>query len=139
MGKGVRQGQTGIPESQQIGAEDPHCLIRPACAAIGKLTLVGAILSFGSSPSGCPVVRQQLGEPVNGMIGEAGENVFEPDERIDSGALTGSHETPQHRRGLAGFITAKENPVVAAHCYAADRPLGGVVVDLEISLPAVAG
>ena len=73
------------------------------------------------------------------MIGDAGESVFEPGERIDSDALTGSHETPQHRRGLAAFITAKEYPVVAAHCYAADRPLGGIVIDLEISVLAVAG
>ena len=82
---------------------------------------------------------QKLGEPGNGMIGDAGEYVFEPDERIDSNALTGSHEAPQHRRRLAAFITAKENPVVATHCYGADRALGGVVVDGEISVLAVAG
>src|ERR1700687_4825231 len=93
----------------------------------------------GSSLGGRPVVRQKLGNPGNGMIGDAGENVFEPGERIDSDALTGSHETPQHRGGLAALIAAKEYPVVAAHCYAADRALGGVVVDLEISVLAVAG
>jgi hypothetical protein len=27
MGKGIRQGKTGIREIQRIGAEDPHCLI----------------------------------------------------------------------------------------------------------------
>jgi hypothetical protein len=42
-------------------------------------------------------------------------------ERIDSNALTGSHKAPQHCRRLAAFITAKENPVVATHCYGADR------------------
>jgi hypothetical protein len=61
------------------------------------------------------------------MIGDAGENVFEPDERINSDALTGSHETPQHRGGLAAFITAKEDPVVAAHCYATNRAFGGIM------------
>ncbi len=84
-------------------------------------------------------MRQKLANPGNGMIGVAGENIFEPNERIDSDALTGSHETPQHRGGLAAFITAKEHPVVAAHCDAADRTLGGVVIDLEISVLAVAG
>src|SRR5258708_38359232 len=65
---------------------------------------------LGSSLGGCPVVRQKLGNPGNGMLGDAGENVFEPDERIDSDALTGSHETPQHRGGLAAFITAVRLP-----------------------------
>src|SRR5262249_27448453 len=100
---------------------------------------VRAVRSFGSSLGGRPVVRQKLGNPGNGMIGDARENIFEPDERIDFDALTGSHETPQHRGGLAAFITAKEHPVVAAHCYTADRALGGVVVDWEISILAVAG
>jgi hypothetical protein len=39
-------------------------------------------------------VWQKLSNPGNGMIGDAGENIFEPDERIDSDALTGSYETP---------------------------------------------
>ena len=84
-------------------------------------------------------MRQKLGEPVNGVIGDARERVLEPGEGIDSDALTGSYETPQHRGGLAVFIAAKEHPVVAAQCYAAYRPLGGVVIDLEISIRAVAG
>jgi len=84
-------------------------------------------------------VRQKLGEPRNGMIGDTRENVFEPGEWIDSDVQTRSHETPQHRRSRAAFIAAKENPVVAAHCDAAYRPLGSVVVDLEIAVPAVAG
>ena len=54
-----------------------------------------AILKFwGSSPGGRPVVRQQLGEPGNRMGGDAGEDVLEPEEGIDSSALAGSHETP---------------------------------------------
>ena len=53
-------------------------------------------------------MRQKLGNSGNGMISDAGENIFEPDERIDCDALTRSHETPPHRGGLAAFITAKE-------------------------------
>jgi hypothetical protein len=71
-------------------------------------------------------VRQKLGNPGNGMIGDTGENIFEPDERINSDALTGSYETPQHRGGLATLITAKEHPVVAAHCHHASiLPMSG--------------
>jgi hypothetical protein len=60
-------------------------------------------------------------------------------KRIDTDALAGSHKTPQYRSGLSVFITAKEDPVVAAYCYAADRALGAVVVDLEICVLSVAG
>ena len=80
-----------------------------------------------SDLSGRPVVGQQLGEPGNGMGGDAGEDVLEPTEGIDSSTLAGSHETPQHRGGLATFIAAKEYPVVAANGNAADRALGGVM------------
>ena len=59
-----------------------------------RLTLSCAVRILGSSLGGRPVVRQKLGNPGNGMIGDAGENIFEPDERVDSDALTGSHETP---------------------------------------------
>src|SRR5204863_9371970 len=115
------------------------CLISPLRRSYQKPKSVVRFCNFGSGLSGCPVVRQKLGEPVDRMIGDARESVLEPDKRIDSDALTGSHEAPQHRGGLAAFITAKEHPVVPAHCYAADRPLGSVVVDLEISVLAVAG
>jgi hypothetical protein len=40
------------------------------------------------------------------MVSDAREDVFEPGERIDSGALTGCHEAPQHRASLAAFVTA---------------------------------
>ena len=72
-------------------------------------------------------MREKFGEPGNGMTSDAGENILEPDEWIDSYALTGSHEAAQDCGRLAAFITAKENPVLTAHCYAADRALGGVM------------
>ena len=59
-----------------------------------RLSVSCAVRMLGSSLGGGPVVRQKLGNPGNGMIGDAGENIFEPDERVDSDALTGSHETP---------------------------------------------
>src|SRR5262249_40392682 len=94
---------------------------------------------WGLSPGWYPVVRQDLAESGNRMCGDSGKDVPEPTEGIDSNAVTGSHETPQHRGGLAAFIAAKEYPVVSADGHAADRALGGVVVDLEISVLAVAG
>src|ERR1700693_2712945 len=73
------------------------------------------------------------------MISYAGEDVLEPGEGIDSDALTGSHEAPQHRGRSTALVAAKEQPVVAAYRHAADRALGGVIVDLQISVLTVAG
>ena len=56
---------------------------------------------------GSPVVRQKFGKSRNGMICDAGENILEPGERIDSDALTGGYETPQHRGGLAALSLPK--------------------------------
>ena len=87
---------------------------------------------------GSPVVWEKFGEPGNGMVRDAGQNVLEPDEWIDSDALTGSHKAAQQRGGRAAFITAKEHPVVAAYRYPADGALGSIVIDGEISVLTVA-
>src|SRR3974377_1267201 len=73
------------------------------------------------------------------MGGDAGQDVLKPQEGIDPSPLAGRHETPQHRGRPAAFVAAKEYPVVAANGYAADRALGGVVVDFETAVIAVAG
>src|SRR5579859_4004396 len=73
------------------------------------------------------------------MISDAGEDVLEPGEGVDSHTLAGSHETPQHRPRRAALVAAKEHPVVAAYRHAADRALGGVIVDLQTSVLTVAG
>ena len=73
------------------------------------------------------------------MISNTGEDVLEPGEGIDSDALTGSHEAPQHRRRHAALVAAKEQPLVAAYRHAADRALGGIIVDLQTSVLTVAG
>jgi hypothetical protein len=48
-------------------------------------------------------VRQKLGEPGNGMIGDSGEHVFELGERVYSDALTRSHVSLYRDRGAAGL------------------------------------
>src|ERR1017187_5898147 len=54
------------------------------------------------------------------MSGDAGENILEPGEWIDSGPLTGRYETPQYGCRLTALVTAKEDPVVAAYRHTAD-------------------
>ena len=70
------------------------------------------IQTWGSGLRELPVVRQQLGEPRDGVGGDALQHIFEPGVGIDSHPLTGGHETPQHRRGMATLIAAKEDPIV---------------------------
>src|SRR5689334_9421552 len=91
-----------------------------------------------SDSDGDPVVWEEFSNPTNGMRGDAGENVFEPGEGLDSHPLTGSHETPQYRGSLAAFIAAKEDPIVATNRHTADHAFRGVVVDPDISILAVA-
>jgi hypothetical protein len=73
------------------------------------------------------------------MIGDAGENVFEPEEGIHSHPLTGGDEAPKHGCSPAAFITTYEDPVVAADGDAPDCAFRGVVIDSEISILAIAG
>jgi hypothetical protein len=71
--------------------------------------------------------------------GDAREDIFEPGEGIDADPLARCHETPQHSSGVAAMVAAKEHPVVAADSHTADGALGSVVIDLQISVLAVAG
>jgi hypothetical protein len=41
-------------------------------------------------------MRQKLGDPVNGMSGDATEDILEPGEGVDENALAGSYEAAQH-------------------------------------------
>src|SRR5260370_39101888 len=72
------------------------------------------------------------------MGGDAGQDGLEQSEGIDTNPLAGSHEAPQYRGRRAALVTAKEYPVVAAYCHAADRALRGVIVDFQISVLTVA-
>src|SRR5579871_2192599 len=76
---------------------------------------------------------------MNGVPGDARENVFEPGERIDARSLAGSYEAPQHGRCPATFVASEEGPVVSADCYTADCPLRGVIIDRQVPVLAVAG
>src|SRR5690349_3693916 len=66
-------------------------------------------------------------------------------ERISSSQVKGStparwqeaNEAWQHRRPRGALVATKEHPVVAAYRHAADRALGGVIVDLQISVLTV--
>ena len=72
------------------------------------------------------------------MAGDAGEDVIEPGEGIDVNALAGSHETAQHCGRPSADIAPEKHPVATTHRHAADGALGTVIVDLQISVLAIA-
>ena len=56
-------------------------------------------------------MRQKVGDPIDGMAGNAAEDIFEPSDWINSNPLAGSYETAQHGSRAAAHITAEKQPV----------------------------
>jgi hypothetical protein len=73
-------------------------------------------------------MRQQFFKPLDGIFGDAAEDIAEPGKRIDPDKFTRSDEAAQDGRGPAAAIASEEGPVVTAHGKAPQRPLGTVVV-----------
>lgn len=71
---------------------------------------------------------QQFVQFVDGVIGNAAENVMEPDERINFDELTRRDETAKHRR-RAAIVAAEKRPVVSSDGEASKGTFGGVIVD----------
>ena len=60
-------------------------------------------------------MRQKFGDAVDGVIGDASEDVFKPGEGLDIHALTGSYETAQHCSCPTSDMTPNKHPVAATH------------------------
>ena len=83
-------------------------------------------------------MRQEFFEPRDGMFGDAAEHIAEPGKGIDADKFAGRDKAAQHGRGFAAVIAPEEGPVVAAHCKPSQRAFGGIVVDGQIAVGAVA-
>src|ERR1700750_3215228 len=94
--------------------------------------------SGGLSVGGGAVMRQKFGDAVDGMVGDAGEDVFKPSEGVDIHTLAGGYETGQHRTRLTADITAKKHPVAATQRHTTNTALRACVIDLQISVFRVA-
>src|SRR3954465_14929745 len=90
------------------------------------------------SLGGGPVMRQQLSDAIDGVIGDASEDVFKPGEGFDIHALAGSDETAQHGSCCAADIAAKERPVAATQRHTTNAALCACVVDFQIAVLRVA-
>src|ERR1700686_2304200 len=93
----------------------------------------------GLSGSGGPAVWQQFIEPVDGVVGDAAENVAEPGKRIYLNEFAGSDETAQYRRCLTAFVAAEESPIIPSDREAPQRPLRRIVINRQIAVAAVSG
>ena len=80
-------------------------------------------------------MREQFGEPVHRMGGDAREHITEPGEWLDPAALAGRDEAQQDGGGLAAIVAAEKRPVAAPNGDIAVRSLGRSVVDLEAYPP----
>jgi hypothetical protein len=65
---------------------------------------------FSTLHLGSPVPRQQLVEPVDGVIVDAGEHVGEPGLRIDAVEVGGLDQRVHHGGALAAAVGACEQP-----------------------------
>ena len=84
------------------------------------------------------MMRQKLGDPIDGMGGNAAEDIFEPSEWINSSTLAGSDKAAQHGSRSTADIAAEKQPVATTYCDPADALFSPVIVDLEVTLVGVA-
>src|SRR5947209_6335857 len=62
------------------------------------------------------MMRQKLGDSIDGMAGNAAEDIFKPSEWINSSTLAGSDKAAQHGSRSTADIAAEKQPVAAADC-----------------------
>ena len=83
-------------------------------------------------------MRQEFVQLSDRMIGDVREHIVEPCEGVHFHQLARSDEASQYRRGFAATVAAEKGPIGTAHGKAAQSSLGGVVIDGEIRILAVA-
>jgi hypothetical protein len=93
-------------------------------------------LGFLDAPADVP--RQQLFDAVDRVIGDALEHLAQVRLGIQPVELGRLHEATDRRRTLATCIGAEEQVVLATQPDATQRALGGIVVDLDGPVVAVA-
>jgi hypothetical protein len=78
-------------------------------------------------------MRQKLSDPIDGMGGNAAEDIFEPSEWINSSTLAGSDEAAQHGSRSTADIAAEKQPVATTYCHHASiLPISGMKLRFTI-------
>jgi len=84
------------------------------------------------------VPRQQVVDPADGMVGDTFEDMVEVEFRIEAVELGGAEQRIDDGGAFATGVRACEEIVLTTERNHAQRPFGGVVVDLQMSIVDVA-
>jgi hypothetical protein len=79
-------------------------------------------------------MRQKLGNAIDGMAGNAAEDIFEPSEWINASTLAGSDKAAQHGSRPTADIAAEKQPIAATYRDTADALFSSVIVDFEMAV-----
>ena len=83
------------------------------------------------------VPGQQFAEAVDGVIGEAFEDITQVGFRIDAVKLGRAQQAVDGRRALSAGIRSGEEIVLAAEGDHAQRPFRRVVIDLDVAVVSI--
>ena len=92
-----------------------------------------------SGRGGAPVPRQQVIDPVDGVIGDARQHVGEPGSRIDIVELCGLNQRVHEGSPLAATLRAGEEPGASSQSDTAQGALGGIVGKADAAVGKEAG
>src|SRR5260370_40084756 len=99
----------------------------------------GELCGEGGSVAGSPAPGQEVVDLLGRVGGEASEDVAQVGFGIEAVELGGLDQGVHGGGALAAVVGAGEQPVLAAEGDGAHGAFGGVVVDLQASVVAVAG
>lgn len=85
-----------------------------------------------------PLIGKQLSQSAARVGADAFEDVAQVSERIDIESLARGDEASQDRRSPSAIVTSKEHPVFPSDRDTTQTVLGTVVVDLHVTIFAVA-
>jgi len=85
-----------------------------------------------------PGPGQQFGEPVDRMGADAGDDVGQPNFRLDAVHAGGTDQRVERGSAHAAGVRSAEEPVFAAQSRGADFVFRGIVADLEAAVVEIA-
>ena len=86
-----------------------------------------------------PIPRQQVVDPLRGVILQTRQDIGEPSLWVDVVELGGLDQRVDCGGALAAYIGACEGPVVTAECDSTERTLGAIVGHAQAAVVEKAG
>lgn len=88
--------------------------------------------------SGWELPWQQVVDALDGVVGDASEDLFEIELRVESIQLGGAEQRVDGSGAFAARVRSGEERVFAAKGHDTQGALGGIVVDLEVAILCIA-